>query len=265
MKKFVLTAVVALVIHGVFIHRSNAADNPVLAEMYGRGVHAYYAGDTINAERYLTMAIHNGIKDPRAYYFRGMVAYCMGNIDQAKGDWQQGAQMEAEGNVNPLIGRSLARFQGMARIELEEIRQTARLQAVATGAARSEQRYDELRAAEPSGLGAAPIAPPPAAAAPPAAATPAPAPENPFAEGGTPEVTADDALDGAMSDPFADDPAPAGGAPAGGDDSNPFGGGGADTDPFGGGGAESDPFGGGGDAGGAMEDPFGGGGDPFGN
>ncbi len=83
---------------------------------------------------------------------------------------------------------------------------------------------------------------------------------------GQPKVTADDALEGAMTDPFADDSAPAGAAPAAGGDANPFGGPGGEADPFGGGGdAGSDPFGGGGDAGGAMDDPFGGGADPFGN
>lgn len=272
MKKSVLTALAILVSLGVLIHRSNAADSPVLAEMYGRGVHAYYAGDRTNANRYLSMAIDNGSKDPRAYYFRGMVAHSMGQPDQATSDWEQGAELEASGKANPLIGRSLARFQGLARIKLEEIRQNARLKALASGAARSQQRYDEIQAAEPGVLRTAPTSPP-AAAAPPAAVAPPPAPENPFAEDGTPKVTADDALEGAMTDPFADDPAPDGAAPAAGADSNPFGGGGADPDPFGGGGdsdpfgggGDSDPFGGGGDAGGAMDDPFGGGADPFGN
>ena len=37
-----------------------SAQSPVLAEFYGRGVHAYNAGDMLQAHQYLTMAIDNG-------------------------------------------------------------------------------------------------------------------------------------------------------------------------------------------------------------
>ena len=270
MKKPVLTAFAFLLSLGVITDRAKAVESAVLAEMYGRGVHAYYAGDYTNATRYLSMAIDNGSEDPRAFYFRGIVANSSGHSYEAEADWQRGAELEAAGRANPAIGRALARFQGSARIKLEEMRQNARLQALALSGARSQQRYDEIEAAEPNVLrtpprppaGAAPSAAPPAAAAP--AAPPAGA-ENPFADdmaAGDPTVTADDALEGAMADPFADDAAPAGAAPAAGGDSNPFADPGGGDDPFGGG-DSSDPFGG--DSGGGMDDPFGGGGDPFGN
>lgn len=287
MKNSFLTAFVSLVALGVFTDRAEAVQSAVLAEMYGRGVHAYYAGDHVSAMRYLSLAIDNGIEDPRAFYFRGMVAKSSGRAYEAEADWQRGAELEATGRANPTIGRALSRFQGADRLKLEEIRQNARLQALALSAARSQQRLGEIRAAEPNVLrsaGPAPVAPPaagvpPAAVQPPPAAPPAGgAAENPFANdmaGGDAKVTADDALEDAMTDPFADDAAAGGAAPAAGADSNPFGGGGSGADPFGGGGdAGADPFGGGGggadpfgggDAGGA--DPFGGGdgGDPFGN
>lgn len=264
MKKFVLTAFLFLASFGVLTEQASAVQSAILAEMYGRGVHAYYAGDHINANRYLSLAIDNGIEDPRAYYFRGIVYRSAGQTYMATSDWERGAELEASGRANPGIGRSLSRFQGAARMELEEIRQKAKLQAMAISHARSQQRLGEIQAAEPNVLRAAP-APPAAAVSPPPAppAQPPVAAENPFADdmaGGEPRVTADDALEGAMDNPFADDAAPAGGAPAAGADSNPFGGGDAGADPFGGGDAGADPFGGGGDA-----DPFGGGGDPFGN
>ncbi len=156
MKKFVLTAFVILVSTGVFADRANAVQSEVLAEMYGRGVHAYYACDKLAATRYLSMAIDNGSEDPRAYYFRGMVAYTSGHVYEAEADWQRGAELEASGRANPTIGRSLARFQGSGRIKLEEIRQNARLQALASSNARSQQRYDEIQAAEPNVLRAHP-------------------------------------------------------------------------------------------------------------
>ena len=40
-----------------------SAQSEVLAEMYGRGVHSYYAGDYISAYESLTMAIDNGTDD----------------------------------------------------------------------------------------------------------------------------------------------------------------------------------------------------------
>ncbi len=270
---------------------SVSAQNAVLAQLYGEGVHAYYSCNYQEARELLSMAINNGSKDPRAYYFRGMVAYAQGNTFEAESDWQQGAQLEAQGKTNPFVGRSLTRFQGQGRLKLEQIRQQARLQAMATQAARSNQRIGEI---EGSGIRntvinpqTTPPTPPtvipddaaPAAGAPAEAAgapAPPPAADDPFAGDlaeGDANVTKDDALEGAMDDPFADEPAAAtGDAPADGG-SDPFGGG-DDTaaDPFGGGdnsppAGDADPFGGGDTSPPADDaDPFGdaSGDDPFG-
>jgi hypothetical protein len=234
----------------------------------GRGVHAYYAGNMNDSLQYFSMAIDNGIQDPRAYYFRGMVHEVTGRPEQAESDWQMGAQMEANGKANPSIGRSLSRIQGTSRLKLESIRQKAKLDALAAAMQRSKQRYGELDAAASAGS-AAPA--PPTGAPPIVAPVPPTGPTNPFADdmaSGQPEVVADDAFAGALNDPFAGEPA-AGAAPAAAPAGNPFGGGagaGAGADPFGGAGAGgADPFGAGGGAGDAGADPFGGGGaDPFG-
>src|SRR5688500_8229918 len=42
--------------------------------MYGRGVHAYFSGQTRDGYNYLSSAIDRGSQDPPAFYFRG-VAY----------------------------------------------------------------------------------------------------------------------------------------------------------------------------------------------
>ena len=257
-----------------------SAQDAILAAIYGRGVHAYYAGRYNDAHRYLSDAINGGSKDPRAYYFRGIVATQLGRGYEAESDWRQGATLEAKMSGNPAIGRSLARFQGSQRLKLEQFRQEARFQALTTSAVRSDARKSEL------GIPAAPPQVQPkgkAAAA--AAVTPPPTPpaeENPFKDdmsrnmaGGDAKVESEDAL---KADPFKDDamagagdaaaPADAGGNPFGGAadaGADPFGGtGDAGADPFGGGGGDADPFGGGDDS---MADPFGGGGDadPFGN
>ena len=239
------------------------AQNPVLAEMFGRGVHAYYAGRYNEAYQYLSMAINNGSKDPRAYYFRGLVTNAQGRQYEAESDWRQGAELEAKSGTAAAVGRSLARFQGPERLKLEEFRQKARLEALSEQMMRSQQRYGELGVDPNAGAGTAnraaprnPIQPPPAAP---------PADDNPFADDmGDPTLEADDAFaDPSKADPLAEmgTDAAADGASAGGAD--PFGGSSPDAgaDPFGGAttpDAGADPFGG---DGGAMEDPFGA--DPF--
>lgn len=239
---------------GLIIGETASAQNAILAEMYGRGVHAYFSGNHADANRYLTMAINNGSEDPRAYYFRGIVAQASGRSYEADADWQRGAELEAQGKINGSIGRALARFQGSGRIKLEQIRQKARLEALALAAARSQQRYGELGIS-----GGAPAAPAPAVAAP---ATPPPAPAvvgNPFSDDslaeGQPKVTADDALEGAMDNPFDEAGAGGGDASAGGE-ASPFGEPAGDDNPFGGddAGGDSNPFG---DDAGMDDNPFG--------
>ncbi|NND97002.1 MAG: hypothetical protein HKN47_06700 [Pirellulaceae bacterium] len=273
MKNFLTTAAFAILTAGaIFVPASNAtAQDAILAEIYGRGVHALSAGQHQEAYQLFSTAIDNGSKDPRVYYFRGIVNTMLGNSYDAQSDWEEGAKLEASVTSNPAIGRSLSRFQGSGRLKLEQIRQTARLQSLTSSASRSDVRRSQIQAAAPAPTRAAPA--PPANMAGAVAPPPAPpAAENPFGAGSTnmaagqPKVEADDALEGTMGDPFKDDGGGVAAAPAGAG-GDPFGGGDASADagadPFGGaGGADADPFGGGGDA---MADPFGGAGDPFGN
>ncbi|GAA5510548.1 hypothetical protein [Novipirellula caenicola] len=250
MKKTLLSAV--LVAAGSFCLLTDSpsanAQNPILSEMYGRGVHSFYAGRYDDANKFLSMAIDNGIKDPRAYYFRGLVATSLGNTYQAEEDWRQGAELEARLGSNASIGRSLARFQGAERLKLEQIRQTARLELMANAASRSQQRYGEIENA------AAAATPPATASAPRNAVTPPPIPpeaENPFADDvelatGEPKLESSDAFAGAdKGDPAA--PAAMDAAATADDANNIFGGGDAGaSDPFGGGAPMDDPFAGGG-------------------
>lgn len=277
------TAILVSVFATGFFSPNASAQDAILAQMYGRGVHAFNSGNYTDANRFLSAAINGGTKDPRAYYFRGIVASVQGMQYQAEGDWAQGAQLEAKMGTTAGIGRSLSRFQGSARLKLEQIRQEARLQQVISANANSTIRSNEIQAAQPAVV-AQPVPVVPRSSNP---ITPPPTPptaDNPFADdplvAGDPKLEADDALKGSM-DPLAADPnaaaapaaAPAGGDPFGGGGApaaggDPFGGGApaAGGDPFGGGGAPAaggDPFGGGADAGGAMDDPFGS--DPFGN
>ena len=50
------------------------AQEAVLGQMYGNGVHAYFAQDYLKAHQYFTTAIEGHSQDPRCFYFRGLVA-----------------------------------------------------------------------------------------------------------------------------------------------------------------------------------------------
>lgn len=216
---------------------------PVLSAVYGQGVHAFYSHRHDDAFRLLTDAINNGYQDPRAYYFRGLVADAQGRSYEAEADWQAGAELEASGRINGDVGRSLARIQGSCRARLEKIRREAKIQALMTKRSRSNARTSEL---------GSPMIP---RAVTPRAVTPAPAPpatvEDPFADDmlGDAEVEKTDALEDASKvdvDPFGGDEPAEMDAPAdtgvdAGDAGSPFDAGADDSDPFGS--MEADPFG----------------------
>jgi tetratricopeptide (TPR) repeat protein len=242
MKKIALT----IAISGLIFGASKAqADQALLSEMFGRGIHAYYVGNQDDAKEMFSSAIDHGLEDPRVYYFRGILAFDNGQPEDAIADWKRGAEIEANSRTNFAVGHTLSRFQGNGRVQLESIRQTAKLAALEARMERAEQRYGELAAGSvtPSASGGI---------------TPPPVPSdivNPFAAHlaeGSASVVDNDALKNAMDDPFAGEAtaAPANTTPA------------ANNDPFSGGNAGgSDPFGG---AAPANNDPFGGNADPFG-
>ncbi|QDV71238.1 hypothetical protein Poly24_49720 [Rosistilla carotiformis] len=270
-----LFLMILMVAGSIGFQSPSQAQSPVLAELYGRGVHAYYCGHLIDAHRYLSLAIDHGSRDPRTYYFRGVVNAATGRQHEAEADWRTGAQFEIEGEYGAGIGRALHRVQGPVRMELENVRQMVRLENRATQSAKDNARYNDLKAAEGTVLRG--TTPPPVTPAAPAA----PNDENTNNPFGKDSTDTGEPVPDAKNDPFKDDPAqpsapapgadPFGGAaePAGAD---PFGGAAepAGADPFGGA-AEpaapapaaepaADPFGGGDSN---MSDPFGGS-DPFG-
>lgn len=214
------TPILALLLTGALMaaddasHQAAAQGSSILAEVYGRGVHSFYAGRYDEAYNQLSAAIDGGSRDPRAYYFRGIVAQNQGRTYEAEADWMQGAQLEARSGTGSNIGRALSRFQGSARLKLEQIRQKARLEALTSGLKRSDARMQQLGvqpSAPTSPMGAAPAAVTPAPAA--------PAADNPFVDDGvglstgSAEVESANALEGLDVNPFEDE-APVGGAEA---------------------------------------------------
>ena len=80
-----------------------AQQDELLADLYGRGVHAYFEGELNTAHKFFSDAIEQKTQDPRCYYFRGATYTRLGRPDQATKDFQAGALLEARDiqNVYP--------------------------------------------------------------------------------------------------------------------------------------------------------------------
>lgn len=180
-------AVIAAVLMAGMGASASYGEDAVLAEIYGRGVHAYFGGRYDEAESTFTDAIAQGSKDPRCYYFRGLTFYQTGKLDQANADFASGAKEEVKDvALSSLASRSLTRIQGAARQLIEKARQTARKEHRAAQVASDKIRYEEWQSNEKRMLRAAPAPEvvPPAPAAKTEEAKPAeePAKEEPAKE-----------------------------------------------------------------------------------
>jgi len=116
---------------------------------YGRGVHAYFAGDSQLAEELFTQSIQAGSTDPRVFYFRAMVRLSTGQQAQAEEDMQRGATYEANRPSSRLsVSQALQRVQGPGRIQLERFRRRAQLEQARQRRQKSQRRYERLQRRE---------------------------------------------------------------------------------------------------------------------
>ena len=70
-----------LAVMGCTIPAAFAQDN-LLDDLYGRGVHAYFSHEYQDAYSLLSDAIKSGSRDPRAYYFRGLTFARLGRPEE---------------------------------------------------------------------------------------------------------------------------------------------------------------------------------------
>lgn len=241
---------------------SAAGEDESAAELYGKGVHAYFAADYDQAVTWLTESIAKFDGDPRAYYFRGLALANESGVEAGLADFNQGADVEINRTDRPVynINGALQRVQGSLRLELEKVRVATRQAAIERQKKRNLIRYEELKRRDevvlfkpnrpaPQGdlelpkpdLGGAPdpfasglafsggkqmAAVAPAAATTATAAPDGEQPADPFAEqaGGaaTPPEEADPFADPGMADKTAPAPGKAK-TPKAEDESNPFG------------------------------------------
>lgn len=201
------------------------AQEAVLGQEYGTGVHAFFAGEYVQAYEALTSAINGGSKDPRAYYFRGLAYVKLGRQAEAVSDFRRGAELESK-DINRFynVGKALERVQGPARSQLENYRVEARMIALEEEARLRKARYEAIQREESRVLrehaakapdDASKAVPPPAAAG---------GEEDPFA---TPDNLPRPAKKPATKKPAGDE--------------QPKANGGGDEDPFASGGDEAKP------------------------
>jgi hypothetical protein len=121
-----------------------AAQDAVLGQIYGNGVHAYFAQDYVKAHQLLTSAIDGHSQDPRCFYYRGLALLKLGRPQEAEADFQRGAKLE--GAIDQVraydVARALERVQGSDRTTLEQFRMEARMSVLKKAEADRAQRYE---------------------------------------------------------------------------------------------------------------------------
>jgi hypothetical protein len=93
---------------------------------YSRGVHAFFAGRYADAEGELSRATAMASTDPRPFYFRALCLIRLGRMDEARGNLEIGASLEAESPNRFAVGTALQRVQGGDRLLLEKYRTWAK-------------------------------------------------------------------------------------------------------------------------------------------
>lgn len=218
-----IIALFSLVLVSGFTSAVNAQG--VMDEVYGRGVHAYFAGDDAKAVEWLDSVIAAGSQDPRVYYYRALAHIRQGGgaFESGLEDIKQAALLEITSGRVVNVSRALERIQGETRRQIEDIRLKVRLDnkdrlpkppVVTPGPANLDSTTDpftdDARMGQPEEMPSTPATPPadttaPAIPEPPAETTPAPAdttePSGADPFGGTEEKTEE--APATEPDPFA--------------------------------------------------------------
>jgi hypothetical protein len=121
------------------------AQDAVLGQIYGNGVHAYFGQDYLRAHQLFTSAIDGHSQDPRCFYFRGLTLLRLGRPQDAEIDFQRGAKLESSSDSARAynVARSLERVQGPDRSVLEQYRMEARMAVLKKAEDEHRLRYQE--------------------------------------------------------------------------------------------------------------------------
>ena len=137
---------VIIIVAGIHVF----AEDQSAAELYGQGVHAYFAGDYESAVRLLSKSIESDGLDPRPYYFRGLALANLHGLDSGLADIAKGAEIEANKMDQKIydVNGALQRVQGTLRLALEKQRTAARTAAAERKKRQDRIRYEELKRRE---------------------------------------------------------------------------------------------------------------------
>ena len=146
MAKYFGIAILGLALMGPGADSVQGQDN-TLAEVYSRGVQAYFNGEHEKSHQFLTQAISLNSPDPRCYYFRGLANTKLGRPEDAAVDFKKGATLEAldAAEFYP-VSKSLIRIQGSARLAIETVRRQAKVDLKGLREERRRIRYEQLEA-----------------------------------------------------------------------------------------------------------------------
>lgn len=109
---------------------ASAAQPSALKELYGKGVHAFFAEKYEDSLALLSDAVEGGSKDPRCRYFRGLALLRTGKEAEANEDFSAGAALEMDDTDRfYAVSKSLSRMQGAERVAIEKHRTKARFEA----------------------------------------------------------------------------------------------------------------------------------------
>ncbi len=137
---------VIIIVAGIHVF----AEDQSAAELYGQGVHAYFAGDYESAVGLLSSSIEINGLDPRPYYFRGLALANQHGLDSGLPDIAKGAEIEASKMDQKIydVNGALQRVQGTLRLALEKQRSAARVAAAERKKRQDRVRYEELKRRE---------------------------------------------------------------------------------------------------------------------
>jgi len=158
MARLILFRLIAL---GVVVVSTSCgvAQEDLINELYGRGLHEFYSKNYEEAHKHFTASIEQGSRDPRCFYFRGLAYARLGRPDESTADIKRGAEIElANTELLVSVSQSLQRVQGNDRLAIEKERAAARLEASRKAKALRDAMYEQWKRDEAKVLRKPPVA-----------------------------------------------------------------------------------------------------------
>ncbi len=125
-RRFVQSSLVCWLVASVSLFSSGLVRSaePSPEDQITGALEVWRSGDAYTARERFTAIIEGGSRDPRPYYYRGLIAEQLG--ESGDPDFEAGAALEAAQTKSTLVNRALERAQGPVRLRIEKIRAAAR-------------------------------------------------------------------------------------------------------------------------------------------